>query len=220
MRLLSFLTLHMQIDIIFALLAYFIGSVSFAVLISKVYGLQDPRTFGSKNPGATNVLRTGNKVAALLTLLGDGFKGWLAVFLANYFGPQFGLSGLGQAMVVLAVFLGHCFPIWHRFQGGKGVATALGVLLAVNGWLGLATLTTWLVVAYAFKYSSLAALMAALFAPFYTFLLFGIKPIAIAVGIMSLVLILRHRSNIKKLFAGKETRIGQKKTDNKSEEKA
>src|SRR5450830_1369212 len=153
--------------VLFTIAAYLIGSISFAVVVSKAFGLSDPRTYGSKNPGATNVLRSGNKKAAVLTLIGDGFKGWLAVWLAMKFGPQYGIDDTGIALVTIAVFLGHLWPVFFRFVGGKGVATALGILLALNVWLGLATLVTWLVIAYAFRYSSLAALIASVFAPFY-----------------------------------------------------
>jgi glycerol-3-phosphate acyltransferase PlsY len=190
--------------------AYLIGSISFAVVMSRVFGLSDPRTYGSKNPGATNVLRSGSKKAAIATLIGDGAKGWLAVFLAVKFGPQYGLDDAGIALVSIAVFLGHLWPVFFRFVGGKGVATALGVLLGLNGWLGLATLVTWLVVAYAFRYSSLAALIAAVFAPFYYGLLFGVDEILFAVIAMSALLLWRHRANIANLIAGKESRIGSK----------
>lgn len=199
-------------NILFAIAAYLIGSLSFAVVVSKLFGLADPRTYGSKNPGATNVLRSGNKKAALLTLVGDGFKGWLAVWLAQHFGPRYGVNDSGLALVVLAVFLGHLWPVFFRFVGGKGVATALGILLALDIWLGLATLATWLVVAFAFRYSSLAALVAAVFAPFYYGLLFGSTDgILLAVAAMSVLLIYRHRKNIGNLLAGKESRLGQKK---------
>ena len=197
--------------LLFALAAYLIGSLSFAVVVSKVFGLADPRTYGSKNPGATNVLRSGNKAAAVLTLLGDAFKGWLAVWLAQVFGPEYGIGDGGIALVALAVFVGHLWPVFFRFVGGKGVATALGVLLGINGWLGLATLATWLIVAYAFRYSSLAALIAAVFAPFYYGLLFGVDQILLAVLAMSALLLYRHRANIGNLLAGKESRIGSKK---------
>jgi glycerol-3-phosphate acyltransferase PlsY len=196
---------------LFAVAAYLIGSISFAVVVSKLFGLADPRTYGSKNPGATNVLRSGNKAAAILTLLGDGFKGWLAVWLAQQFGWLLGLGGSGIAIVAVAVFVGHLWPLFFRFQGGKGVATALGVLLALNGWLGLATLVTWLVVAYAFRYSSLAALVASLFAPFYCGLLFGLDVRLAAVLAMSALLVWRHRQNISNLLSGKESRIGARK---------
>ena len=196
--------------LLFAVAAYLIGSISFAVVVSSLVGLADPRTYGSKNPGATNVLRSGNKAAAALTLLGDGFKGWLAVWLAMHFGEQVGVGDTGIALVAIAVFLGHLWPVFFRFVGGKGVATALGVLLGLNGWLGLATLVTWLVIAYAFRYSSLAALVASIFAPFYYGLLFGVDVKLAAVVAMSALLIYRHRQNIANLLAGKESRIGSK----------
>lgn len=198
--------------VLFAIAAYLIGSISFAVVVTKLMGLSDPRTYGSKNPGATNVLRSGNKKAAALTLLGDGFKGWLAVWLALKYGPQYGVEEVGIALVVIGVFLGHLWPVFFRFVGGKGVATALGILLAINGWLGLATLATWLIIAYAFRYSSLAALVAAVFTPFYYGLLFGdTGPILFAVLAMSVLLLYRHRKNMSNLLAGKESRIGDKK---------
>lgn len=190
--------------------AYLIGSVSFAVVVSAAMGLADPRSYGSKNPGATNVLRSGNKKAAILTLVGDAFKGWLAVWLVK----RFGIGGeIGVALAAIAVFLGHLYPVFFRFQGGKGVATAAGVLLAVHPALGLATALTWLIVAFFFRYSSLAALVAAVFAPIFDVFLFGThdNPVAWAVLAMSVLLIWRHRSNISKLLAGEESRIGQKK---------
>lgn len=193
--------------------AYLIGSISFAVVVSKIYGLDDPRTYGSGNPGATNVLRSGNKGAAIWTLIGDAFKGWLAVFLVDHFQQQLGLGYQADqaiALVAVAVFIGHLWPVFFKFVGGKGVATALGVLLALNVWLGLATLATWLVVAYAFRYSSLAALIASVFAPFYYGLLFGAEPQLAAVLAMSGLLVWRHAKNIANLIAGKESRIGSK----------
>jgi len=193
--------------------AYLLGSISFAVVVSKFYGLDDPRTYGSGNPGATNVLRSGNKGAAIWTLIGDAFKGWLAVFLVDHFQQQLGLGGQADqviALVAVAVFVGHLWPVFFKFVGGKGVATALGVLLALNVWLGLATLATWLVVAYAFRYSSLAALIASVFAPFYYGLLFGAEPQLAAVLAMSGLLVWRHAKNIANLIAGKESRIGSK----------
>jgi glycerol-3-phosphate acyltransferase PlsY len=197
--------------VLFAIAAYLIGSISFAVVFSKLFGLADPRTYGSKNPGATNVLRSGNRQAAIATLLGDCFKGWFAVWLALRFGPQFGVGENGVALVALAVFLGHLWPVFFRFVGGKGVATALGVLLGLNVWLGVATLVTWLVIAYAFRYSSLAALVSSLFAPFYYVLLFGVDVQLLAVVAMSVLLVYRHGKNIANLISGKESRIGSKK---------
>ncbi|PRC93605.1 glycerol-3-phosphate 1-O-acyltransferase PlsY [Solimicrobium silvestre] len=195
----------------FVIISYLIGSISFAVIVSKVFGLSDPRTYGSKNPGATNVLRSGNKAAAVLTLIGDAFKGWLAVWLAQ----ALNLPEHVIALVALAVFLGHLWPVFFKFEGGKGVATAAGVLLGLNVWLGLGTLATWVVVAFCFRYSSLAALMAALFAPFYSALIFGTaSPVFWAVCVMSALLIYRHQQNIRNLIAGKESRLGSKKTAN------
>ncbi|MDR7051919.1 glycerol-3-phosphate acyltransferase PlsY [Duganella sp. 3397] len=190
--------------------AYLIGSISFAVITSKLFGIADPRTYGSKNPGATNVLRSGNKSAAIVTLIGDGAKGWLAVWLAIRYQQQLQVGDATIALVAIAVFLGHLWPVFFRFVGGKGVATALGVLLGLDPWLGLATLATWLVIAFAFRYSSLAALVAALFAPFYYGLLFGVEPQLLAVFVMSGLLIFRHSKNIGNLMAGKESRIGSK----------
>ncbi|CAB3757180.1 glycerol-3-phosphate acyltransferase [Burkholderia sp. MSh2] len=192
-----------------ALVAYLIGSVSFAVVVSGAMGLADPRSYGSKNPGATNVLRSGNKKAAILTLVGDAFKGWIAVWLAR----RLGLPDVAVAWVAIAVFLGHLYPVFFRFQGGKGVATAAGVLLAIHPVLGLATALTWLIVAFFFRYSSLAALVAAVFAPVFDVFLFGTghNPVAWAVLAMSVLLVWRHRGNISKLLAGQESRIGDKK---------
>ena len=197
-----------MITLLFGVVAYLIGSVSFAVVVSRVYGLADPRTYGSKNPGATNVLRSGNKTAAALTLAGDAFKGWLAVFLAQYFGPRYGVGDGGVALVAIAVFLGHLFPVFFRFIGGKGVATAVGILFAVDIWLGLATLATWVMVAAFFRYSSLAAMVAAVLAPFYHAMFWQISEVTLAVAMMSLLLVWRHRENIGKLIAGKESRLG------------
>ena len=190
--------------------AYLLGSISFAVVMSRAFGLNDPRTYGSKNPGATNVLRSGSKKAAIATLIGDAAKGWLAVWLAVKFGADFGIDDDGVALVAIAVFLGHLWPVFFRFVGGKGVATALGVLLGINVWLGLATLATWLIIAYAFRYSSLAALIASIFAPLYYGLLFGADSILFAVIVMSALLIWRHSANIGNLIAGKESKIGSK----------
>jgi len=197
--------------VLFAIGAYLIGSVSFAVVCSKLFGLADPRSYGSKNPGATNVLRSGNKKAAIATLIGDGAKGFLAVWLVKHFGAAYGVQDGGVALAAVAVFLGHLWPVFFRFVGGKGVATALGVLLALNVWLGLAVFITWLVIAYAFKYSSLAALIAAICAPFYYGLMFGTDVILLAIVVMSGLLIYRHGKNISNLLAGKEGKIGSRK---------
>jgi glycerol-3-phosphate acyltransferase PlsY len=198
-------------NVIVAVVAYLIGSISFAVVVSGAMGLSDPRSYGSGNPGATNVLRSGNKLAAILTLIGDAFKGWIAVWLAVHFGARFGLDSTAIALAAIAVFLGHLYPVFFRFRGGKGVATAAGVLLAINPVLGLATLLTWFIIAFFFRYSSLAALVAAVFAPFFDVFLFGPSRISIAVAAMSALLVWRHRGNIKKLLDGKESRIGEKK---------
>ena len=198
-------------------LAYLIGSVSFAVVVSRAMGLADPRSYGSQNPGATNVLRSGNKLAAVLTLLLDGVKGWLPVWVVVHHGASYGLDQGVVAMVALAAFVGHVWPVFFRFQGGKGVATAAGVLIGIEPFLGLATLATWLIVAYFFRYSSLAALAAAVFAPAYYF--FGHlvawdtdDRVLLAVALMSAVLIWRHQANIVKLMRGQESRIGSKQS--------
>ncbi len=194
-----------------AIAAYLIGSLSFAVIISRLMGLNDPRSYGSGNPGATNVLRSGNKLAAILTLVFDALKGYVPVLLATLYGPRHGLGEGTVALVGLAAFLGHLWPVFFRFQGGKGVATAAGVLLALNPWLGLATLATWVIVAAFFRYSSLAAIVAAAFAPFYQFLIWGGSKVAFAVCVMSLLLVWRHSANIQKLLAGTESKLGSKK---------
>ena len=197
-------------SLVAVVLAYLLGSVSFAVLVSRVMGLADPRSYGSRNPGATNVLRTGNKLAAVLTLLGDGAKGWVAVMLARAFGARWGLDEGALALVALAVLVGHLYPAFHRFRGGKGVATAAGVLLALHPLLGLGALATWLLIAFFFRYSSLAALVAAVFAPLWDLFLFGPGPNALAITVMSALLVWRHRGNLAKLVQGKESRIGSR----------
>ncbi|HEY1044693.1 MAG TPA: glycerol-3-phosphate 1-O-acyltransferase PlsY [Telluria sp.] len=196
--------------LVFTLVAYLIGSISFAVVVTKLMGLSDPRTYGSKNPGATNVLRSGNKKAAIATLLGDCIKGWFAVWLAIRLADQYGVGDGTIALVAIAVFVGHLYPVFFRFKGGKGVATALGVLLGLNLWLGVATLATWLIIAYATRYSSLAALISAVFAPFFYGLMFGVDEPFVAVVVMSFLLVYRHAANISNLLAGKESRIGSK----------
>jgi glycerol-3-phosphate acyltransferase PlsY len=197
-------------------LAYLIGSISFAVVVSKCMRLPDPYSYGSGNPGATNVLRTGNKRAAVFTLLGDALKGWLAVVIARFVIGEAALAaGAGAWIlcgVVIAVFLGHLYPLFHGFKGGKGVATACGILFGINLILGLATLATWLIVAFFLRYSSLAALAAAVFGPIYFVFLFGFQPMTIALSIVCTLLIWRHRSNIRNLMNGTEARIGQKKS--------
>lgn len=192
------------------LAAYLIGSLSFAVIVSRGMGLADPRSYGSKNPGATNVLRSGNKVAAVLTLAFDALKGYVPVLLALIYGPRLGLTETTAAFVGLFAFVGHLWPVFFRFHGGKGVATAAGVLLAINPWLGLATLLTWVIIAAFFRYSSLASLVAAVFAPFYQALIWGPDLSLLAIGVMSLLLVWRHEANIKKLLAGTESRLGGK----------
>ena len=194
------------------LLAYLIGSLSFAVLVSRAMGLGDPRSYGSGNPGATNVLRSGNKGAALLTLMLDALKGFMPVWAVAAFGEPFGLGEGTAAMVGVAAFVGHLWPVFFGFKGGKGVATAAGVLMALNPWLGLATLGTWLIIAYFFRYSSLAAIVSAAFAPFYQLLIWGAGPVAIAAGVMGLLLVWRHGANIQKLLDGTESKLGQKAT--------
>lgn len=191
--------------------SYLIGSVSFAVVVSRVMGMADPRTYGSGNPGATNVLRSGNKTAAILTLLGDLLKGLVAVLAVKWLAARWGYGDGTVALAALAVFVGHLFPVFHRFQGGKGVATAAGVLMAIHPAIGGATLLTWLIIAFFFRLSSLAALVSAVFAPLWYGLLFGVDAIAMAIALMSALLIWRHRANIANLMAGRESRIGQKK---------
>jgi acyl phosphate:glycerol-3-phosphate acyltransferase len=190
--------------------AYAIGSLSFAVIVSRAMGLSDPRSYGSKNPGATNVLRSGNKLAAVLTLAFDALKGYVPVMLLLIYGPRYGLGSNTAAFVGLAAFVGHLWPVFFKFQGGKGVATAAGALLAINPLLGLATLITWAVMAVFFRYSSLASLVAAVFAPFYQALIWGVEPSILALVVMSLLLVWRHEGNIKKLLNGSESKLGQK----------
>lgn len=205
--------------------AYLLGSVSFAVVVSRIMGLKDPRSYGSKNPGATNVLRTGNRFAAALTLLGDAAKGWAAVWLATIVTREWGLPGYVIGLAGIAVFLGHVYPVFLRFKGGKGVATALGVLLGFQPWLAVATALTWVIVAFATRYSSLAAIVSAIFAPMYY--LFG-GNIAwrfngftcFAIVVIAVILCYRHQANIARLIAGKEDRIGKNKKDAPASNKA
>ena len=199
-----------------ALAAYLIGSLSFAVIVSRVMGLHDPRTYGSKNPGATNVLRSGSKKAAILTLLLDAVKGWVPVVLVKVYGPLLELGDGTVALVALGAFSGHLWPVFFRFQGGKGVATAAGVLIGLQPWLGTATLLTWLLVAFVSRYSSLAALAASVLAPAYYLLgdrelWYAHQGIAVAVTAMSALLLYRHRENIARLLAGTESKIGGSK---------
>ena len=196
--------------------AYLVGSLSFAVIVSRVMGLNDPRTYGSKNPGATNVLRSGSKAAAIVTLLLDAIKGWLPVVLVKSLGEPFGLGDGTVALVGLAAFLGHLFPVFFRFVGGKGVATALGVLVGISGVLGLAVGASWLIIAFFFRYSSLASLVAVVFAPVYYALGDGTawpmeRSILLSIGVMSGLLVWRHAENISRLIKGTESRLGAKK---------
>lgn len=201
-------------DTLYPLLAtiagYLIGSLSFAVIISRAMGLSDPRSYGSGNPGATNVLRSGNKAAAILTLVFDALKGYVPVLLVLMFGPRFGLEEGTAALVGLTAFLGHLWPVFFRFEGGKGVATAAGVILALNPLLGAATLLTWLIIAYFSRYSSLAAIVSAVFAPVYQMLIWGPGAIVGTLVVMGLLLIWRHAANIQKLLKGTESKLGQK----------
>ena len=208
----------MQHPLSVVVLAYLLGSLSFAVIVSKFMGLSDPRSYGSKNPGATNVLRSGNKKAAVLTLLFDAVKGWVPVAVLLHFGAAYGLAEGVAAAAGLAAFLGHLYPIFFRFEGGKGVATALGVLMGVSPLLGLAVAITWLGIAWFFRYSSLAALLAAVLAPVYYAMaadgplwdfngaIFGM------LCVMGILLVWRHRDNVNRLLAGTETKLGAKKS--------
>ena len=189
------------------LAAYLLGSVPFAMISSRLFGLADPRSYGSGNPGATNVLRSGNKKAALLTLLGDALKGWVAVHAAQRMGFADEIIGL----VALAVFFGHLFPVFLKFRGGKGVATAIGVLIALDPLLGLAAIGTWLLVAFVFRYSSLAAILAAALAPVYSLLMHGASAWILVIAILAMALIGKHWQNLQRLLAGQETKIGSKK---------
>ena len=210
--------MNLTLDLLIVPIAYLIGSVSFAVVVSKCMRLPDPHSYGSGNPGATNVLRTGNKLAAVLTLIGDALKGYVAVMLARILlgDDSFGTSIHSWLLcgVVVAVFLGHLFPVFHGFKGGKGVATACGILFGINWILGIATLSTWIIVAVFLRYSSLAALAAAVFGPVYFVFLFGFQPMGIALLMICALLIWRHRSNIANLLNGSEARIGGKGSKN------
>ena len=199
-------------SLVAVVLAYLVGSLSFAVIVSRVMGLQDPRSYGSNNPGATNVLRSGSKKAAIATLLLDGLKGWLPVMLFKWFGKDFGMDDAVVAAVAFAAFLGHLFPVFFKFKGGKGVATAAGALLGIDWLLGLATLATWIVVAYFTRYSSLASIASAAFAPLFYLLgdrivWYGERSVLLAIFMISMLLVMRHRENINKLLAGKESKL-------------
>ena len=195
-----------------ALLAYLLGSIPFAVIVSRAFALPDPRSYGSGNPGATNVLRTGKKAAAVLTLLGDAFKGWLAVYLAQRIAEP-GSIDVAPAVAAVAATIGHMYPVFLRFRGGKGVATSTGVLLALDPWLGAGAIATWIIIAFFFRYSSLAALVAAAFAPFFAFFLYGMGRFAwegaIGVAVIAGLIVWRHQDNIRNLIAGTEGRIGR-----------
>ena len=194
-----------------ALLAgYLIGSLSFAVIVSRLFSLADPRSYGSKNPGATNVLRSGNRSAALLTLALDALKGYVPVLLVLIYGPRVGLGEATAAFVGLAAYLGHLWPVFFGFKGGKGVATATGVLFAINPMLGVAALASFALILLFSRYVSLAAMVAAAFAPFYQVLIWGVEPAVLAIAVMALLVIWRHEANMRRLFAGNESKLGQK----------
>jgi acyl phosphate:glycerol-3-phosphate acyltransferase len=207
---------QMLYSLVATLAAYLVGSLSFAVIVSRAMGLKDPRTFGSKNPGATNVLRSGNKAAAIVTLLLDALKGFLPVFAVRWWGGAYGLDDGTVALVGLAAFLGHLWPVFFSFQGGKGVATFIGVVFGIHPVLGVATGATWLIIAFFFRYSSLASLISAAFAPAYYLLgdhveWYSDASVAVALFAMAMLLAYRHRENISRLLQGKESRLGAKK---------
>ena len=195
-----------------ALAAYLLGSISFAIVMSRILKLPDPRSYGSGNPGATNVLRSGSRIAAVLTLAGDAGKGWIAVWLAIWYSGESPPMGLDASVAGLCAFLGHLFPAFHRFRGGKGVATAAGVLLGIDPWLGLATLASFGAIVAIFRMVSLASILAALFAAFYAFWLFGLRPVTASVAVIAVLLIFRHRENIGRMLRGEESRLGRKAT--------
>ncbi len=202
--------MDLTLPLIAALLGYLIGSISFAVVVSRLMGLDDPRAYGSGNPGATNVLRSGNKKAAILTLVMDALKGFIPVLAVVAFGEPYGLGEGSAALVGLAAFVGHLWPVFFGFKGGKGVATGAGLLLGLNPLLGVATLISWVMVAYFTRYSSLAAIVAAVFAPFYQWLIWGFGPTTIVCAVLAALVVWRHSGNIRKLLDGTESRIGQK----------
>lgn len=197
-------------DLVAAACGYLLGSVSFAVVVSRLMGLADPRSYGSKNPGATNVLRSGSKLAATLTLAGDAAKGAVAVWLAKRYGAPLGVDEFGVALTGFAAFVGHLYPVFFRFRGGKGVATFLGVVLALNPWLGLAACVVWLLIAVFFRYSSLASILAAALTPLFHAFGWGFDALLVALAAMSVLLVIRHKQNIANLMAGKERKIGEK----------
>lgn len=196
--------------LVFMILSYLLGSIPFAVIASWIFRLPDPRTFGSKNPGATNILRSGNKAAAAFTLLGDAGKGWAAIALAQHLAPVWGLDNKVIAAVALLVFLGHIWSVFLRFKGGRGVATAVGVVLGLNLWSGILAINTWIIVALIWRFSSLSALVAATLTPVYAWIFLGSEVSTLVILIISLLIIWRHKSNIANLVAGKETRIGKR----------
>lgn len=202
--------MDLAIPALAVLAGYLFGSLSFAVIVSRAMGLADPRSYGSGNPGATNVLRTGNRKAAIITLALDALKGYVPVVAVLLLMPRWGLNEAIAGWVGLAAFIGHVWPVFFRFQGGKGVATAAGVLMAINPLLGAATLLTWVIIAAFFRFSSLASLVSAIFAPFYQVFLWGQEPVLLPILLMSALLIWRHAPNIRKLLDGTESRIGQK----------
>ena len=199
-----------MVTVVVAIVAYLVGSLSFAVIVSRLYGLPDPHTYGSGNPGATNVLRTGRRSAAALTLLGDALKGFVVVWVARHFAADWGLDVDGIALAALAVFAGHLFPVYFGFKGGKGVATAAGILLALSPWLGLAVGAVWLIVLGATRYSSGSSLAAAAAAPVLSGLILGWNAIVVAVLAMAALIFYRHRANIRRLLAGTESKVGSR----------
>ena len=210
-------TNNVVLPLLAAVLAYLLGSLSFAVIVSRVMGLNDPRSYGSKNPGATNVLRSGSKAAAIVTLLLDALKGWLPLLLVKLYGPTYGLEEGTQALVALAAFLVHLYPVFFRFVGGKGVATALGVIVGISPLLGLSVLASFGIVVYFSRYVSLASMVAAVFAPVYYLFGDGLawyedNRVLLSMAVMSGLLVWRHYENINRLLKGTESRLGQKKT--------
>ena len=205
-----------SVVVLLVLGGYLVGSLSFAVIVSRVMGLDDPRTYGSQNPGATNVLRSGNKKAAIATLLFDALKGYFPVLLVKLYGPDFGLDDRAVALVAISAFIGHLWPVFFAFKGGKGVATAAGILFGVEPLLGAAVMGTWLLVAFVFRYSSLAALLASLLAPAYYLMGHQIvwqmsEAELLAVMVISALLLMRHKDNMARLVSGQESKIGSKK---------